>query len=184
MKLAAVVLVGMGASGPLGCGEIVIVGGVEPGDGGSGPAPAPAEGGRALDASMAATAQPPPDANTFNDDRPLGDDQDDGSADASPEMDSGQGSPPSCASACSGCCDPSGFCQPGQTDDTACGAGGAGCVDCTASDKICVNAGCMAAPSIPGDGGLPCAPCPACGMGACCKQDQSCGCTFPPGLCL
>jgi hypothetical protein len=186
MKLAAVVLAGLVAPGPIGCGEIVIIGGVEPGDSGpASPAPGAAEGGPTLDASIDASAQPPPDANSFGDDRTLGDDQDDGTPDASPEVDSGQGSPPSCASSCLGCCDTSGFCQPGQADDTACGVGGAGCVDCTASDRICVNAGCRVAPSIPGDGGLPCAPCPPCAMGgACCKADQSCGCSFPVALCI
>jgi hypothetical protein len=185
MKLAAVVLVGLVAQGPLGCGEIVIIGGVEPGDGGStSPAPGPAEGGPTLDASMDTSAQPLPDASSFNDDQALGDDQDDGNADAAPETDAVQGSPPSCASVCSGCCDTSGICQAGQTDDTACGVGGAGCVDCTASDRSCMNAGCRAAPLPPGDGGLPCAPCPPCATGACCKPDQSCGCSFPPGLCL
>lgn len=52
---------------------------------------------------------------------------------------------PSCATTCSGCCQPDGACNMG-VDATACGKGGAVCVDCTtvrATGHACINQACQ-----------------------------------------
>ena len=48
---------------------------------------------------------------------------------------------PSCATTCTGCCDPNGTCLMGA-DDTACGRRGAACVDCTTTSDVCINRAC------------------------------------------
>jgi hypothetical protein len=95
-----------------------------------------------------------------------------------------------CPQTCtSGCCDPSGACLDGLTDE-ACGGGGNACQDCSSAGQTCQSNACQAPPPPPDAGG------PTCDVASCsnlcipyfvqcCKSDSSCGCAllFPRGPC-
>jgi hypothetical protein len=100
-----------------------------------------------------------------------------------------------CAQTCtSGCCDPSGTCLDGVTDE-ACGGGGNACQDCSPAGQTCQSNACQApSPSPtppPPDAGGPTCDVSSCSnlcvpyFVQCCKSDSTCGCAllFPRGPC-
>ena len=88
-----------------------------------------------------------------------------------------------CKAQCSGCCDSTGMCHGGLSNDT-CGSGAAACEDCTNSGMVCSSAGACAAPSQVDSGTKTCDPtkctnqCPLLPLleAPCCKSDHTCGC--------
>jgi hypothetical protein len=101
-----------------------------------------------------------------------------------------------CPQTCtSGCCDPSGTCLDGLTDE-ACGGGGNACQDCSPAGQTCQSNACQAPPPPPPTPPPPDAGGPTCDVSSCsnlcvpyfvqcCKSDSTCGCAllFPRGPC-
>jgi hypothetical protein len=108
-----------------------------------------------------------------------------------------------CAQTCTnGCCEPSGTCLEGVTDE-ACGGGGAACQDCSPAGQTCQSNACRApaSQSPPPPAQSPPPPAPDAGGATCdvsscsnlcvpyfvrcCRSDATCGCAllFPRGPC-
>ncbi len=102
-----------------------------------------------------------------------------------------------CPQTCtSGCCNQSGTCLDGLTDE-ACGGGGNACQDCSPAGQTCQSNACQAPPPPsptppPPDAGGPTCEVSSCSnlcvpyFVPCCKSDSTCGCAllFPRGPCI
>jgi hypothetical protein len=121
-------------------------------------------------------------------------DSGEGARDATVVEASGDEPAPTCAQTCAGCCESSGACSDG-TSDQECGGGGVACLDCSSVGQTCQSGACLAAapappPPPPDAGGPSCDP-SACSnvcvpyFVQCCRADSTCGCAllFPRGPC-
>lgn len=123
-------------------------------------------------------------------------DSGEGAQDATFAEASGDESAPTCAQTCAGCCDSSGACSDGMSDQE-CGGGGVACLDCSSVGQTCQSGACVAAapapapPAPPPDAGGPSCDPSACSnlcvpyFVQCCRADSTCGCAllFPRGPC-
>jgi hypothetical protein len=176
------------------CNGLVVVGGLQPSDGGL-PRP-PLDGRVGADGPEDASSQAV-DAGSSS--PSAGDDAADDTANGADEVSSGPeagvpvDAPAACSAACAGCCDSTGNCQGGQSAG-ACGAGGGQCQDCSVSGSVCSAGSCVLAYVDAGDGGdggsVTCVVSTCTNLcvpyfAQCCKVDQTCGCglVFPPGPC-